>query len=81
MSDNIDQLLGEISGKLDRLTDNFDRYLSAHNQRHEKIDEELKEHAEDINQAKGAKSAIFAGAAIIAGVVGYAADSIGKIFR
>ena len=70
MSDSVERMLGEISGKLDRLTDNFDKYLAYHDKRHEDINTTLRAHEADINQAKGAKTTLMvisSGVAVLAG--------------
>ena len=81
MADNTERMLGEISGKLDRLTDNFDKYLAFHDQRHENLDSSVRALEADINQAKGARTAIYAGAAVVAGVVGFAVDAVAKLLK
>lgn len=81
MSDSTERMLGEISGKLDRLTENFDKYLSYHAEQHKEINTTLKAHEADINQAKGAKAAIYTVAAVVAGVVGFAVDAIAKLLK
>lgn len=81
MSDNIDRMLGEISGKLDRLTDNFDKYISYHDKRHEKVDVTLAAHEADINQAKGAKNAVIIAGAAVSGLVAIAAAAAERFFK
>lgn len=80
--DNTERMLGQLDGKLDSLISSFKEYREAHDLRHTKIDEQLTAHAADINKAKGAKAAVFAGAAVLATFVSAAwaavAHFIGK---
>ena len=58
MSDELNRIaesLGEIKGGLASLTSTVHSHIEAHDARHEKIDQSLKEHEADINMAKGAK--------------------------
>lgn len=81
MTDNTERMLGQVDGKLDRLIENFDKYLAAHSERHKNIDDELKEFAADINKAKGAKGAIMVAAGALATVVSIAIAAADKVFR
>lgn len=69
MSDNTERLLGEVSGKLDSLKQTFERYIDAHDRRHEQIDEKITEAHADINKAKGAKGALLIAAGAVSGIV------------
>ncbi len=81
MSDTTERMLGEISGKLDRLTDNFDKYISFHAEQHKEVDKTLKAHDADINQAKGAKAAIMVAGGAVAGLVSIAVAAADHWFR
>lgn len=79
--EQIASVLGEIMGKLDALREEFRRYTAEHQERHGRIDDRIEEHAAAINQAKGAKGAIIAAAAVIAGIFGALGHKIGKLFQ
>ena len=81
MSDNTERMLGQLDGKLDRLIENFDKYLAAHSERHKDIDVEIKAHAKDINQAKGAKNALILTAGAVSTVVAIIAAAADRIFK
>ena len=68
--------LGRIEGKQDALI----RWTEAHEQRHERLDERVEQHAADINQAKGAKGALLWVSGIVAAVVSAAAGIAAKVF-
>lgn len=69
--ERIAHTLGEILGKLDSLNHQFENYVSRHDDRHDKIDAELKDHSAQINQSRGAKGAILALAGIVSGAIAY----------
>ncbi len=72
MADSVERMLGEISGKLDSLSSNFDKYIAYHDKRHEKLDVTLAAHEADINQAKGAKTMALVLSAGVAAIAGWA---------
>lgn len=80
-NDNTERMLGQVDGKLDSLLGSLSQWQSDHNARHEKIDEDLKAHAADINKAKGAKAAVFAAAAAISTFVGVAVAAAGHLLK
>lgn len=80
MSADLHQLVGEANGKLDTLTRTLERYIEAHERRHENIDAKIEAHAKDINQAKGAKGAVLLFAGGVATVVSAAAVAAMKLF-
>lgn len=81
MGDDLHRMVGEVNGKLDALTTMMRDYIDGHERRHERIEEELAAHARDLNQAKGARAALLAVAACIAGLVSAVAAAVEKIFR
>lgn len=81
MADNTDRMLGQLDGKLDTLMQTIDRWQVEHNARHEKIDEKLEAHAQDINQAKGAKAGIIAAAATLSAFVGVAIAAADRFLK
>lgn len=72
MSGDLHQLVGEANGKLDTLIDLMRDHVEQDNERFAKVAEELKAHAKDINQAKGAKWATLTLAGGLATVVSLA---------
>lgn len=77
MSDNTERMLGQVDGKLDELIRSITQWQADHNKRHEAIDAKVEEHAAAINQAKGAKAAIYTVAAVISGGIALIAKVIG----
>lgn len=69
--ERIAHTLGQILGKLDSLNHQFENYVVRHDERHDKIDAKLEDHAAQMNQAKGAKGAILALAGVISGTIAY----------
>jgi malate/lactate dehydrogenase len=80
-NDNTERMLGQVDGKLDSLLGIAVAMAVDHNARHEKIDEDLKAHAADINKAKGAKAAVFAAAAAISTFVGAAVAAANHLLK
>ena len=73
MSDeNIANTLGRILGRLDSLDTRVRDYIESHDARHMTIDTKIDMHAEAINQAKGAKTAIVMLVTIASTAVGWA---------
>lgn len=81
MSDDLHRMLGEANGKLDLLIDSFREYREAHDRRHESIDTAIKAHEADINQAKGAKAAVFVVAAVVSSFVGVAIAAVERFLK
>jgi len=81
MSENTDRLLGEVIGELRSLTGAFNSYQVAHDTRHREIDEKIDQHAADINQAKGAKGALLAVGAAVAGLVSLAVAAANHLLK
>ena len=79
--DQIATALGQIMGQLHSLDTRVRDYMESHDSRHAVIDEEIKDHAAQINQAKGAKAAVLLMATAVSGVVGVAVAYIGKVFK
>jgi len=75
-SERVAHALGQILGKLDSLNAQFDNYVSRHDERHDKIERKLEEHAAEINQAKGAKGVLLALAGAISAMVAYLAKKL-----
>lgn len=75
------QSLGRIEGNLESLTSIVRGYITAHDARHAVIDRSVDSIKEDINQAKGAKSALLVVAAAVSAVVGTAIAAVEKIFK
>ena len=73
MADSLEKALGRIEGKLDQVIDGFKEHREDDTRRFGEVFKRLETHAEDINQAKGAKRAVYAVAAVIAGAVSVAA--------
>ena len=76
MSDENGQTLGRIEGKLDHMIDEFKRYIVAHDDRHNKIEEKLDDHAGTLNQAKGAKTMVLIFAGGISAIVSFLSKRI-----
>jgi hypothetical protein len=74
------QMVGEINGKLDTLLYLVRDHVEQDDKRFAEVGEELKEHAADINQAKGAKTAALMLAGAAATVVSLAVAAAGKFF-
>lgn len=77
----IAESLGEIKGGLASLTRTVHQYIEVHDSRHDKIDNSIREHEAEINQAKGAKGAVIAIATGVSAVVGTAIAAAGKLFK
>lgn len=69
MDANTERSLGRIEGKLDGIGEALRAHVEQDARRFETVFSALKSHAEDINQAKGAKGAIVLIAGGIAGAV------------
>jgi hypothetical protein len=74
------QLLGRIDGKLDQVIEAAKEHREDDKRRFTEVHQRLDEHAEDINQAKGAKGALLWGAGLVATVAGTAAAYAAKKF-
>lgn len=74
--DQIASALGQIIGKLDALQNQFHDYIDRHDQRHDKIDEKIEDHAAQINQAKGAKGAVLWLAGLVGALAAYLVKKI-----
>jgi hypothetical protein len=68
-TDDLHLAVGEANGKLDTLLRLVRDHIEQDDRRFGEVDTEIKAHAKDINQAKGAKVALFAAAAGVAGLV------------
>lgn len=80
-NDNTERMLGQVDGKLDELIRSMTQWQADHNARHAKIDEKLEQHSAALNQAKGAKAAIYTVAAVIAGGVGFVVSAAEKLLK
>lgn len=74
-------MLGQLDGKLDSLIESFRQYQTDHNARHVVIDTKIDAAQTDINQAKGAKTALIAAAAAISGFVGIAIAAAERMMK
>lgn len=81
MADNTELLLGQIDGKLSALSDAVRAHVQSDHDRFEAVFAELKEHAKDINTAKGAKGALVWAAGGVAGAVSLIAGAAQYIFK
>jgi len=75
------QSLGRIEGNLESLTNTVKEYISSHDARHVIIDRSVDDIKGDINQAKGAKAALFAGAAAVSAAVGGVIAAAEKLMK
>ena len=80
MSD-LHQLVGEANGKLDTLLTLMRDHIAQDERKFAQVDETLAAHAKDINQAKGAKNALLALAAGVAGLVSIGVAIAGTVFK
>lgn len=76
--DQISNALGQIMGKLNSLDDHVRDHIVVNRVEHKEFADTIDEHSAMINQAKGAKGAIFAMAAAIAAAVGMIGAKLGK---
>jgi malate/lactate dehydrogenase len=74
------RMVGEVNGKLDTLLVLVRDHVEQDDKRFAEVDAELKDHAADINKAKGAKAATLALAGAAATVVSLAVAAAGKFF-
>lgn len=81
MADNAEFLLGQIDGKLNSLNEAVRAHVQSDHDRFEAVFAELKEHAADINTAKGAKSALILAAGGVAGAVSIIAGAAQYILK
>jgi hypothetical protein len=73
-TEDLHQSLGRLEGKVDLLIESFGSYSAKHAREHEVLDQHVDAVKKDINQAKGAKWAVFAMAGLISGAVAAAKD-------
>lgn len=71
-------LLGRIDGKLDQVIESAKEHRDDDKRRFNELHGRIDEHAEEINKAKGAKSALLWVAGLVAGVVTFIGPMVAK---
>lgn len=80
MDNDLYQSLGRIEGGLNGLTSALKEHMEQDTRRFTDVYSKIEAHAEDINQAKGAKAAVFVIATVAGTLASGVAWAIGKIF-
>jgi len=81
VDDNTQRSLGRIEGKLDGIGEALRTHVEQDARRFEAVFSALENHAEDINKAKGAKSALVWAAGGVAGAVSLIAGAAQYILK
>ncbi len=80
MGDDVQRSLGEISGKLDSLINTMREHAQEDTRRFGEVGKLLMQHSEEINQAKGAKSALMWAGGLVAALVSAAVAEAHRLF-